>query len=249
MRSQPPFTGVLRGPGPESAPGVLFECFLGTWLRVPQRVLFECFLALFFAPKTPKSTRKALFGALGARCPKTLKKHSGGHFRARAPEHSCKWRLGFQFFTSFRCGSHALLFRTHRIGAACQKPNSASLGVLIAEDLVNSVFCCLFLGKTCKVLSQPRFSKPDFRHSTRSTTLDRPLYHSFQTDYQPTSITWELNSRLQLPTALFGIFCGVTDTDRVILSSCHSEYGIIAVIDQRKLLQLPKPRFRKEKGT
>ena len=29
----------------------------------------------------PKSTQKALFGALGERCPKTLKKHSGGTFR------------------------------------------------------------------------------------------------------------------------------------------------------------------------
>ena len=83
-----------QGPGPESAPpGVLFECFWAPGSECPQ----ECFLSAFWrslAPKTPKSTQKGLFGALGARCPKTLKKHSGGHFPARAPEHSCKWRMG-----------------------------------------------------------------------------------------------------------------------------------------------------------
>ena len=63
------------------------ECFLsafGHLARVPQRVLFEC-LWCFWAPKVPKSNQKALFGALGARCPKSLKKHSGEHFPARAP--------------------------------------------------------------------------------------------------------------------------------------------------------------------
>ena len=54
---------------------------------------------IFVAPKTPKSTQKAVFGALGARYPKVLKKHSGKHFPARAPEHSCKWRLGSQLTT------------------------------------------------------------------------------------------------------------------------------------------------------
>ena len=32
-----------QGPGSESAPRSAFSVFLGTWLRVPQRVLFECF--------------------------------------------------------------------------------------------------------------------------------------------------------------------------------------------------------------
>ena len=88
--------------------------FWGTWLRVPQRVLFECFLA-FFSPQNAQNThthkkkkpththtpkKNTHFGALGARCPKTLKKHSGGHFPARAPEHSCKWRLGLQRCTT-----------------------------------------------------------------------------------------------------------------------------------------------------
>ena len=44
----------------------------------------------------PKNTQKALFGALRGRCPKLLKKHSVGHFQARAPEQSCKWRPGSQ---------------------------------------------------------------------------------------------------------------------------------------------------------
>ena len=74
------------------------ECFwvlLGTWLRVPQRMLFEVLLALSWAPKVPKSTQKALFGALGARCPKALKSTLWGTFRP-APGHSCKWRPGSQ---------------------------------------------------------------------------------------------------------------------------------------------------------
>ena len=54
LRSQPQFTGVLRGPGRKVLRGVLFGCF--------------------WAP--------------GSECPKTLKKHSAGHFPARAPRHS-----------------------------------------------------------------------------------------------------------------------------------------------------------------
>ena len=78
LRSLPPFTGVLQGPG----------------LKVPHGV--------FFRPKkTPKSTQKALFGALRGRCPKLLKKHSVGHFQVRALEHSCKWRKGSQILPLF----------------------------------------------------------------------------------------------------------------------------------------------------
>ena len=47
--SWPPFTGVLLGPGPESAPRSAFWAILGTCLGVPQRVLFERFLAFFWA--------------------------------------------------------------------------------------------------------------------------------------------------------------------------------------------------------
>ena len=69
----------------------------------------------FLAPKVPKSTQKALFGALRGRRPKLLKKHSVGHFQARAPEHSCKWRPGSQtkspMFTNTPCRSTLALFR------------------------------------------------------------------------------------------------------------------------------------------
>ena len=71
--------------------------FLGTWLRVPQRVLFECFLR-FWGKKMPKSTQKALFGALGARCSKTLRKHSGP--LSTTPIHHRKCQ------TNGRCLSH-----------------------------------------------------------------------------------------------------------------------------------------------
>ena len=37
LRSRPPFTGVLLGPGPESAPRSAFWAILGTCLGVPQR--------------------------------------------------------------------------------------------------------------------------------------------------------------------------------------------------------------------
>ena len=68
LRSRPPFTGVLLGPGPESAPRSAFWAILGTCPGVPQRVLFECFLA-FFGPKKGQ---------------KALKKHSLGHSEAGA---------------------------------------------------------------------------------------------------------------------------------------------------------------------
>ena len=56
---------------------------LGICLSVPQRVLFECFLACF-RPRQPKSTQKALRGALPA----------------RAPAHSCKWRPESQSYAN-----------------------------------------------------------------------------------------------------------------------------------------------------
>ena len=55
------------------------DCFLSA-----PKSFFECFWDSFGAKKTPKSTQKALFGALRARCPKTLKKQSVGHFPAQA---------------------------------------------------------------------------------------------------------------------------------------------------------------------
>ena len=61
LRSRPPCTGVLSGPG----------------RKVPHRVLFEWFWAP--ASECPKESPKALFGALRRRCPKALKKHFVGH--------------------------------------------------------------------------------------------------------------------------------------------------------------------------
>ena len=72
-----------------------FRVLLGTCLGVPQRVLFECFLALL-GLKNAKKHSKSSLGALRGKCPKALEKHSVGHFPARAPQHSCKWRPGSQ---------------------------------------------------------------------------------------------------------------------------------------------------------
>ena len=91
------------GPGPESAPRSEFSAILGTCLGVLPKVLFECFLG----PKTPKSTQKALLGALRGRCSKLLKKHSAGHFQARAPEHSCKWQPGSQVYPPLKTITYA----------------------------------------------------------------------------------------------------------------------------------------------
>ena len=76
LRSQPPFTGVLRGPGRKVPPGVLFECFWAPGSECSKECLLSVFWR-FLGPKTPKNTQKALFGALGGRGPKALKKHSG----------------------------------------------------------------------------------------------------------------------------------------------------------------------------
>ena len=51
-----------QGPGPESAPRSAFSVFLGTWLRVPQRVLFECFLAFLGLKNAKKHSKSTLWG-------------------------------------------------------------------------------------------------------------------------------------------------------------------------------------------
>ena len=79
----------VPGPGLKVPHGVLFEQFWAPASECPK----ECSCA-FWGFWGPKSTRKALFGALRGRCPKLLKRHSMGHFQARAPQHSCKWRPG-----------------------------------------------------------------------------------------------------------------------------------------------------------
>ena len=73
MRSRPPFTGVLLGPGPESAFRSAFWAILGTCLGVPQRVLFECFLA-FFGPKNTKKHSKSTLWGTPRQVPKIAQK-------------------------------------------------------------------------------------------------------------------------------------------------------------------------------
>ena len=84
-----------QGPGPESAPRSAFWVFLGTWLPVPQRVLLECFLAFLGLNNAKKHSRSTLWGTR-SQVPNNTQKALRGHFPARAPEHSCKWRLGAQ---------------------------------------------------------------------------------------------------------------------------------------------------------
>ena len=83
LRSRPPFTGVLLGPGAESAPRSAFWAILGTCLGVPQRVLFECFLA-FFGPKNAKKHSKSTLWGTPRQVPKIAQKALRGHFPARA---------------------------------------------------------------------------------------------------------------------------------------------------------------------
>ena len=100
LRSRPLFRGVLRGPGRKVLPEVLFERFWAPGSECPK----ECFLSAFchfWGSTRARSTQKTLFGALGAKCPKELKKHCGEHFPARTPEHSRKWWPGSQCKCSF----------------------------------------------------------------------------------------------------------------------------------------------------
>ena len=66
-------------------PGVLFGQFWAPASECPK----ECFLSAFWrfwSLKTPKSTQKAVFGALRGRCPKLPKKHSGGALSGPGPK-------------------------------------------------------------------------------------------------------------------------------------------------------------------
>ena len=91
-RSRPPFTGVPRTPGLKVPNGVFFEWFWAIASECPKK----CFLSVFWPFWALKALKKTLLGALRGNRAKSLKKHSVGHFQARGPRHSCKWRLGSQ---------------------------------------------------------------------------------------------------------------------------------------------------------
>ena len=85
LRSRPPFTGVLLGPGPGSAPRSAFRAILGTCLGVPQRVLFECFLA-FFGPKNVKKHSKSTLWGTPRQVPKIAQKALRGALPGPGPK-------------------------------------------------------------------------------------------------------------------------------------------------------------------
>ena len=80
-----PFTGVLLGPGPESAPRSAFWAILGTCLGVPQRVLFECFLA-FFEPKNAQKHSKSTLWGTPRQVPKIAQKALRGELSGPGPK-------------------------------------------------------------------------------------------------------------------------------------------------------------------
>ena len=83
------------------------------------------------------------------------------------------WRLSLSLSTI------NVLLRARRIGANPEKSDLVNSGVRTEENLVNSVLCCFFLGKTDKMLPKSRFSKLIFGHSAGSTELDRPYCKRF----------------------------------------------------------------------
>ena len=87
MRSRPPFTGVPKGTGRKVPHGVLFECFWAPALECPKECFSSAFLALLFgAKKLTQALNKHCLGDSEAGAQKHSKKHSVGHFPARAPE-------------------------------------------------------------------------------------------------------------------------------------------------------------------
>ena len=96
---RPPFTGVLLGPGPESAPRSAFWAILGTCLGVPQRVLFECFLT-FFGPKNAKKHSKSTLWGTPRQVPKIAQKALRGALSGPGPKSTpVNGRPGSQGYT------------------------------------------------------------------------------------------------------------------------------------------------------
>ena len=64
------------------------------------RCLKGCFLSNFgtFLRSAPQRVLRGV-GHFEVRSPKSLKKHPLGHFPARVPGHSCRWRPGSQVLT------------------------------------------------------------------------------------------------------------------------------------------------------
>ena len=120
-----------QGPGPESAPRSAVWVIGAPGSECPTKCFLSAFWnSRFLGPKVPKNTRKALFGALRARCPKSLKKHSVGHFQARGPGHSCKWRLGSQLFLTKKTVPLTLTKKTFQAILAYEKgPNLCRSGM------------------------------------------------------------------------------------------------------------------------
>ena len=76
LRSRPPFTGVLLGPGPESAPRSAFWAILGTCLGVHAKKHSKS--TLWGTPRqVPKIAQKALRGALCGPGPKSTPVNGG----------------------------------------------------------------------------------------------------------------------------------------------------------------------------
>ena len=100
-----PLTGVLLGPGPESAPRSAFWAILGTCLGVPQRVLFECFLA-FFGPKNAKKHSKSTLWGTPRQVPKIAQKALRGALSGPGPKSTPVTRRAPQAISSRRVLSH-----------------------------------------------------------------------------------------------------------------------------------------------
>ena len=90
LRSRPPFTGVVRGPGRKVPHGVLLECFWAPGSGCPK----ECLSSAFWHVWGSKSSKKHSLGHSEPGAQKHSKSTPWGTFLAL--DHSCKWRTGSQ---------------------------------------------------------------------------------------------------------------------------------------------------------